>query len=94
MSAMLNLVSYFSPWADWLQAYLLMKPDQAGVELPMMSGFLETAHVTWIKSCQNTRVSGLHKGVSRVLNNMGFNHDIEHVTEDQLFSVDIALTGR
>ena len=70
-----------------------MKTDQPGVELPMMPRLLETAHATWIKSCQNTRVSGLHKGVSRVLNKMGMTHDIEHVTEDQLFSVDIALTG-
>ena len=38
-------------------------------------------------------VSALHMDVSRVLNSMGMLHTLEHVTDDQLFSIDIAFPG-
>ena len=76
-----------------MQAYLLMKTDQPSVLLPMETGLLQHAQAVWIQSCKNTRVSGLHREVSRVLEAMDLPHTIEQLTEDNLFSVDIALTG-
>lgn len=76
-----------------LQAYLLMKSDQPGVAVPLSEGLLAHAHSMWIQSCKNIRVSGLHRDVARVLTLMGLTHTIEQLTEDSLFSVDIALTG-
>lgn len=75
------------------QAYLLMKTDQEGVELPLGEGLLEHAQLVWIESCKNIRVSGLHRDVARVLTSMGLSHTIEQLTDDSLFSVDIALAG-
>ncbi|KAK9818101.1 hypothetical protein WJX72_007196 [[Myrmecia] bisecta] len=75
------------------QSYLLMLVDQPGVDLAMPAGLRETAKSTWVASRKNVRVSWLHKDVSRVLKEMGLDHDIEHVTQDQLFSVDISLKG-
>ncbi|KAL0032386.1 hypothetical protein WJX79_008625 [Trebouxia sp. C0005] len=75
------------------QAYLLMKTDQEGVELPLGEGLLEHAQQVWIESCKNIRVSGLHRDVARVLTSMGLSHTIEQLTDDSLFSVDIALAG-
>jgi len=77
----------------WMQAYLLMKTDQEGVELPLGEGLLEHAQLVWIESCKNIRVSGLHRDVARVLTSMGLSHTIEQLTDDSLFSVDIALAG-
>lgn len=78
----------------WMQAYLLMKTDQEGVELPLGEGLLEHAQQVWIESCKNIRVSGLHRDVARVLTSMGLSHTIEQLTDDSLFSVDIALAGK
>ncbi len=77
----------------FLQAYLLMKTDQEGVELPLGEGLLEHAQMVGIESCKNIRVSGLHRDVARVLTSMGLSHTIEQLTDDNLFSVDIALAG-
>ncbi|DBA96718.1 TPA: hypothetical protein ACH3X1_015560 [Trebouxia sp. C0004] len=74
-------------------AYLLMKTDQEGVEVPLGEGLLEHAQLVWIESCKNIRVSGLHRDVARVLTSMGLSHTIEQLTDDSLFSVDIALAG-
>lgn len=39
------------------------------------------------------RISALHRDVARVLTEQGVSHAIEHLTDDHLFSIDIALTG-
>ena len=70
-----------------------MKTDQPGVALPLPEGLLEHAQAVWIESCKHIRVSGLHRDVARVLTLMGLAHTIEQLTEDSLFSVDIALAG-
>ena len=70
-----------------------MKTDQEGVELPLGEGLLEHAQMVWIESCKNIRVSGLHRDVARVMTSMGLSHTIEQLTDDSLFSVDIALAG-
>lgn len=70
-----------------------MKSDQPGVAVPLSQGLLEHAHSVWIESCKNIRVSCLHRDVARVLTLMGLTHTLEQLTEDSLFSVDIALTG-
>ena len=71
-----------------------MKTDQPGVELPLPEGLLEHAQSVWIESCKHIRVSGLHRDVARVLTLMGLAHTIEQLTQDSLFSVDIALAGK
>ena len=70
-----------------------MKTDQPGVAVPLSQGLLEHAQSVWIESCKHIRVSGLHRDVARVLTLMGLTHTIEQLTDDSLFSVDIALTG-
>ena len=76
-----------------MQAYLLMKTDQPCAELALPQGLLEHARSVWIESCKHIRVSALHRDVARVLTLMGLPHTIEQLTEDSLFSVDIALAG-
>lgn len=76
-----------------LQAYLLMRVDKPHVDLAMPPHLLQAAHHTWLESCKNVRISALHRDVARVLSEYGIHHNIEHVTEDELFSVDIALPG-
>ena len=71
-----------------------MKIDQKGTELAGPEGLLEHAQKIWIASCKNIRISGLHRDVARVMTAMGLPHTIEQLTEDELFSVDIALEGR
>lgn len=40
------------------------------------------------------RVSQLHRDVAEVVRKAGMPFAIEHLTEDRLFSIDIALTGQ
>ena len=75
------------------QAHLLMMVDKPGADLRMPGGLMEAAHRTWLASARNVRVSALHCEVSRLLGERGVPHTIEHLTDDQLFSVDIALAG-
>lgn len=77
----------------WAQAHLLMMVDKPGADLRMPSGLMEAAHRTWLASARHVRVSALHREVSRLLGDRGVAHTIEHLTDDQLFSVDIALAG-
>ena len=70
-----------------------MRVDQPDVQLIMPPKLLPAAHHTWLESCKNVRISALHRDVARVLTEYGIPHNIEHVTEDELFSVDIALPG-
>lgn len=67
--------------------------DHPGVQLPMPAGLLTHAHNEWLESAKRVRVSELQKDVSRVLRNLGNPHEIERLTEDQLFSLDMALEG-
>ncbi len=45
----------------------------------------------WKEQAQNVVISQLHRDVSAVLDGMGLAHAIEHVTQDGLFSIDLAL---
>ena len=76
-----------------VQAHLLMMVDKPGVDLRMPGGLMEAAQRTWLASARNVRVSALHRDVSRLLSEHGVLHTIEHLTDDHLFSVDIALAG-
>ena len=70
-----------------------MTIDQRGVDLPGPPGLLEHARQVWTESCRKVRISKLHRDVARVMTDMGLAHSLEQLTEDELFSVDIALTG-
>ena len=76
-----------------MQAHLLMLVDAPAADLRMPGGLREAARATWLASACNVRVSGLHRDVSRLLRAHGVLHTIEHLTDDRLFSVDIALPG-
>lgn len=79
---------------NMLQSYLLMGVDQPGADVSMPEGLLEAAHHMWLESCKNVRISALHRDVARLLMAIDIPHTIEQLTEDRLFSVDIALPGK
>ncbi len=47
----------------------------------------------WKETVKNTLSSRFHMDVSQMLRDMGVAHDFEYVTEDGLFSLDIATAG-
>lgn len=47
----------------------------------------------WKATVKNTLSSRFHIDVSKMLRELGVAHDFEFVTEDGLFSLDIALAG-
>ena len=71
-----------------------MMTDQEAVDLHLPAGLLQRSKSVWIAACQNTRTSEFHKDVARVMADMGEKHTLEQLTEDNLFSVDIALQGK
>ncbi|KAK9861764.1 hypothetical protein WJX84_008936 [Apatococcus fuscideae] len=75
------------------QAYLLVKLDSVQADAALSPGLLELAHTTWKSSATHVRISFLHRDVSRVLTMLGYEHFIEQMTEDELFSMDISLAG-
>jgi len=66
--------------------------DQPRAQLTTPEGLLERAYSQWAASCRNVRVSQLHRDVAEVVRKAGMPFAIEHLTEDRLFSIDIALT--
>ena len=55
----------------------------------------ESAERAWTElSCSKVIISSMHREVSESLNEMGVPHQIEFVTNDGLFSLDIVLKGR
>jgi hypothetical protein len=70
-----------------------MRVDQPEADVSMPEGLLYAAHNTWLESCKKVRISALHRDVARLLTDINIPHTIEQLTEDQLFSVDIALPG-
>lgn len=61
--------------------------------LPTPPTLLEAAHSQWMASCLKVRISALHHDVSQVLRSMGLPITIEQLTDDRLFSIDIAIPG-
>lgn len=63
---------------------------------PLLTGeLLETARAYWVEtSTERVSVSNLQREVSQVLTRMGLPHEMEYMTQDKLFSVDITLRGR
>jgi hypothetical protein len=56
---------------------------------------LRTCERTWMEvSAGNLTISAIHRDVSETLTRMRIPHEIEFLTSDGLFSVDIALRGR
>ena len=53
---------------------------------------LHSAQLAWKRSiCDSTLISLLHEKVSAALHEIGMNHEIEHLTDDGVFSVDIRM---
>ena len=83
----------FTSLSSGTQAHLLLDPaaevgDFSGDEL------MSKAKATWQESAQSVTVSQLQTNVSTALWELGEAHDVEFVTPDKLFSLDIALPGR
>lgn len=76
------------------QSYLLMQVDKPGAALGTPPGLLERAHAQWSAACLNVRISQLHNDVARCLRSLGLPITIEQLTDDRLFSIDIAIPGR
>ena len=76
-----------------VQAYLHVLVDCPGSQLQLPVEMMQRARTVWLASARKVRISQLHRDVSRVLAELGVAHAKEQLTEDQLFSVDIALTG-
>jgi hypothetical protein len=55
---------------------------------------LETAKQAWRALNCKVTISNMHREVSESLNEMGIPHELEYITDDGLFSLDIALKGR
>ena len=62
----------------------------------LMEGeLLATSREVWEQiSSARVTISALHQDVSGALTRMGIPHEIEYLTQDNLFSMDIALRGR
>ena len=75
------------------QSYLLMQVDKPGAVLATPPGLLERAHAQWSAACLNVRISQLHNDVARCLRSLGVPITIEQLTDDRLFSIDIAIPG-
>ena len=75
------------------QSYLLMQVDRPGAVLATPPGLLERAHAQWSAACLNVRISQLHNDVARCLRSLGVPITIEQLTDDRLFSIDIAIPG-
>ncbi|PSC74935.1 RAP domain [Micractinium conductrix] len=73
------------------QAWLLLLAEQPEADWPLPEPLLALGQRTWIAATKRITVSEYHAEVSRMLSAMGEAHTIEHLTDDQLFSVDIAL---
>ena len=70
-----------------------MLVDRPGSQLQLPVEMMQRARTVWLASARKVRISQLHRDVSRALAELGVAHAKEQLTEDQLFSVDIALTG-
>lgn len=76
-----------------LQCYLLMQVDRPLAELTAPEGMLEEAHSQWCASCLKVCVSQLQTDVAEGLRKIGVDITEEYLTEDKLFSIDIAIPG-
>lgn len=70
-----------------------MQVDKPHAQLQLPQGLLKIAHSQWAASCLKVCVSQLHNDVADTLRAMGLSITIEQLTEDKLFSIDIALPG-
>lgn len=77
-----------------VQSYLLMRVEQPSLELKTPPGLLEQAHSQWKATCLKVRISQLHSDVSCAVQALGLPITIEQLTDDNLFSIDIAIPGK
>ena len=78
--------------AQTFQAQMLMKARQPESHSWMMPQHLAmAAKSAWEKATKNVSISDFHKSVSSVLQSLGQDHEIEHLTSDACFSIDIAI---
>ncbi|KAK9831465.1 hypothetical protein WJX81_008090 [Elliptochloris bilobata] len=79
------------------QAYELLRLDMPAAEAALAAaappGLLDAARVKWAMQAQEGNVSNFQYDVARVLRSRGVAHQLEALTSDGLFSVDIALPG-
>ena len=81
-------------WAQLFQANAMFEnysPRGAMLTDPNM---VELATKAWKVGTSRVVISQFHREVSAALTNMGVPHEIEYVTEDGLFSLDIVLRGK
>ncbi|RMZ54094.1 hypothetical protein APUTEX25_002671 [Auxenochlorella protothecoides] len=74
------------------QALMLMQVTKPDGKWDIPDELRMGGRKSWLSNTKNVTISEFHSEVSRMLSSMGINHEFEHLTEDRLFSVDIALS--
>lgn len=73
---------------------LLKHPEE---KLAIGGSLLEEAREAWVENTRERTTEGPASGfqlhVSSTLSTLGIQHDVEHITEDGLFALDIRLHG-
>ena len=74
------------------QALMLMQVTLPDGDWGLPEDLRLAARNSWLANTKVVTISEFHSEVSRLLLSMGVAHDFEHLTQDRLFSVDIALS--
>jgi hypothetical protein len=61
--------------------------------VPRLLSAIEVALQAWKEQATNIVISKLHNDVSSCLHSMQIAHQNEYLTEDKLFSIDVAILG-
>ncbi|KAK2080103.1 hypothetical protein QBZ16_002499 [Prototheca wickerhamii] len=75
------------------QALMLMQVTLPDGDWGLPEDLRLAARNSWLANTKVVTISEFHSEVSRLLLSMGVAHDFEHLTQDRLFSVDIALSN-
>ena len=70
-----------------------MEVDHADEHRPLPAELMQHAGATWVAATRNVRISQLHSEVSQLLTIMGIAHEVEYLTDGDLFSLDLAIPG-
>jgi len=77
------------------QVKLLLECDgKWGPQFTAPHDMLTIAEQAWKEQATNIVISKLHNDVSSCLHSMQIAHQNEYLTDDQLFSIDVAMQGR
>jgi hypothetical protein len=86
--------SFLLPFMTTVQGYLLMDVDMPEGQKPVIpQDLLQKARTSWKDAAKHVHISLLQSDVERVLKRMGEQPAVEYLTDDGLFSIDLAFPG-